>query len=119
MPTAPARMSRMATMRALITRKSTPLQAFPSRGGRHEHGLDDLPDRVDLEGFLQITVSRLLQKRACVGADDITRAEDDPPGEIVVELPHFLIELLPAHPGHLEVGDDQIVRLFLDLAQRY
>src|ERR1041384_924194 len=87
-----------------------------SQRGRHQDRLDDPPDRVELERLLQITVAALLEEIARLGADPVAGAEDDATRGIAVQLADLLVQLLAAHARHLQVGDDQVVRLLLDLA---
>src|SRR6267142_821120 len=113
-----------ARMMTLNTPMTSRVEAFiarqlyhsgTSQGRGHQNGLDNPPYRFDLERFLQIIVAALLEKIAGIRVADVSGAEDDPPREVAIHLTHPLVQLLTAHAGHFQIGDDQVVPLFFDL----
>src|SRR5438132_6661316 len=73
--------------------------------------MDDSPDLLERERLVQVRSADALQKCADLRAQRIAGQEDEPPKKLRVIPSQSLVETRPVELRHLEVDQDEVVRL--------
>ncbi len=93
------------------------LDRFVTERASVERPLDDEHELIDLRWFRKVVLRAALHRPH--RGFDVREARDEHDDEIRGDFARAREELQSVEPGHLQIGDENVRRIFLDLRQRF